>query len=497
MERPVRLAALGLHHETNTFAAGRTGYERFARSELVRGGKVEARHATSHSTMAGFLKAREDLGVEVVPLLFANTNPSGTITRLAFELIVGEMVGLLRERGPWDGVVLAQHGAAVAEGFEDADGELLTRVRRAVGPEVPVGVVLDLHGNVSQRMVDAVDVTVAYRTNPHVDARERGLECARLVVRAARGEMRPVQALETPPVVINILRQATGDEPLRSLMADLDEARGRPGVLSASLLQGYPYADVAEMGMSVVVVHDGDASKAREAARWMARRVWERREEFVGTGVAPEQALKSAAAAARGPVVLMDVGDNIGGGSPGDSTVLLEAAQRLGVRDYLQTLRDRDAVAACMVAGPGADITLDVGAKTDDRHGRAVRVRGRVRLLGDGRFEEPTPVHGGYRFFDAGATAVLETTDGHTLVLTTDLVANTSLQQHHSIGVFPERYQVVVAKGVNAPRAAYAPIAADIILVDTPGVTAAGLSQLPYANRRRPLYPFEPDAEYP
>jgi microcystin degradation protein MlrC len=492
----MRLAALGLHHETNTFAAGSTGYERFERSELVRGGEIEERHGASHATMAGFLAGREDPGVEVVPLLFANTNPSGTIRREAFQRIVGEMLDLLERQRPWDGVLLAQHGAMVVEGYPDADGELLTRVRHTVGPDVPIGVVLDLHANVSVQMVEAVDVTVAYRTNPHVDARERGLECARLVARAAAGEIRPVQALEMPPVVIDILRQATGEEPMRGLMADLDDVRRRPGMLSASLLEGYPYADVAEMGMSVVVVHDGDPAAAQDAARWLARRVWERREEFLGTAAPVEAALKTAAGAERGPVVLMDVGDNIGGGSPGDSTVLLEAARRLGVRGYLQTLCDPQSVQACVEAGVGAEVTLDVGGKSDDRHGRPVRVSGRVRLIGDGRYEEPAPVHGGHRFFDGGTTAVLETADGHTLVLTTNLVPNTSLQQYHSIGVFPERYQVVVAKGVNAPRAAYAPIAAEIILVDTPGVTAADLFQLPYRNRHRPLHPFEPDATY-
>jgi microcystin degradation protein MlrC len=267
-------------------------------------------------------------------------------------------------------------------------------------------------------------------------------------------------------------------------------------MLSASVAEGYPYADVAEMRMSFLAVHDGDAAAARDAARWMARRAWDRRAEFVGDTPAPEAALRVAAAASRGPVVLMDVGDNIGGGSPGDSTVLLEAAQRLGIRRYLQTLCDPEAVAACVAAGVGNTVELKVGGKTDDLHGRPVAVTGEVRVISDGQFEEPTPTHGGFRFFDGGTTVVLETTDVHTLVLTSRLVGNTSIQQVYSVGVRPESFQVVVAKGVVSPRPAYAPIAAEIVLVNTPGVTTSDLSQFVYRSRRRPLYPFEADAAY-
>jgi microcystin degradation protein MlrC len=406
------------------------------------------------------------------------------------------MLDLLGSGGPWDGVLLALHGAAVCEAYPDADGEIAARVRAVAGSEVPIGLTIDMHANISPRMVDNVTATVVYRTNPHLDPRPRARECADIIVRTIRGEVRPVQALEMPPLVINILKQFTGEEPMRGLVADVERVLARPGMLSASVAEGYPYADVAEMGMSFLAVADGDAAAARAAARWLARRAWDQREAFIGQAPSPEAALRAAMAAPRGPVVLMDVGDNIGGGSPGDSTVLLEVAQRLGVRRLLQTLCDPAAVAACQAAGPGATVDLRVGARTDARHGRPVAVTGTVRRVSDGRFEEPTPTHGGYRFFDGGTTVVLETTDQHTLVLTSRLVGNTSIQQMYSLGIRPQTYQVVIAKGVVSPRPAYEPIAAEIVLVDTPGVTSADLSRFDYRRRRRPLYPFEPDATY-
>jgi microcystin degradation protein MlrC len=489
----MRLALLGVSHETNTFSRVPADYGQF---HILRGAEIVAQHKTAHSSVAGHLEAAERFGVDVVPLVHATTGPCGTISADAFERIAGEMLDALRAQDPWDGVLLAQHGAAVSERFPDADGEVAARVRAAVGPDVPIGMTLDMHANVSQKMVQNVTATVIYRTNPHVDPRPRAVECAELVVRTVRGEVRPVQALEMPPLVINIVKQFTGEEPMLGLMRDCQDVMSRPSMLSAGVAEGYPYADVPEMGASFLAIADGDQAAAREAARWMARRAWERRAEFVGDIPDAETALKTAAAAPEGPIVLMDVGDNIGGGSTGDSTVILAAAQRLGVRGYLQTLYDPAAVRECVAAGAGATVSLSVGGKVDDMHGRPVPVRGRVRVLSDGRFEEPRPTHGGQRFFDGGTTAVLETQDGHTLVLVSHRIGNTSIEQMYSVGVHPERYRVVVAKGVVSPRPAYEPIAKRIILVNTPGVTTADLSFFTYSRRRRPLYPFEAEAHY-
>jgi microcystin degradation protein MlrC len=486
----MRLAALGLHHESNTFSPIRADLDQFRRAGVARGTDVVERYATSHATMSGFLEAAGP-DVDVVPLLFATLTPMGTITAEAFERITDEMLRLLQERGPWDGILLAQHGAAVSEEHPDADGEIAARVRRIVGPDTPIGMALDMHANVSQRMIDHTTVAVAYRTNPHVDARARARECANLIVRTVRGEIRPVQALAMSPLVINILQQDTSQQPMCGLLADADAAAARPGMLSTSVLEGFPYADVAEMGMSFLAVHDGDPSVARDAAWRLAARAWERRDSFVGQAASPVPALKAAAHAPAGPVVLMDVGDNIGGGGPADSTILLEHTLTLGIPHYLQTLYDPKAVRACWAAGAGATLAVRAGAKTDDRHGRPLRLSAHVRTLSDGRFEEPEPRHGGQRFFDAGPTAVLETAGEQTIVLTSERVPNTSLQQMHALGIDPTHMQVIVAKGVNAPRAAYSPIAAEIVLVDTPGVTSADLSRFTYHRRRRPLFPFE------
>jgi microcystin degradation protein MlrC len=482
---------VGIAHETNTFSDVPADLGAFEAGGILRGDEIVAMHATATTTVAGFLEAGTAPGVQVVPLLYTSTGPCGTITAHAFETIVGEMISLIRDRGPWDGVLLAQHGAAVSADFPDADGEVAARVRALVGAGMPVGMALDMHGNVSHKMIDSTTVTTIYRTNPHVDARVRARECADLIVRTIRGEIRPVQHLETPPIVINIIKQYTGEEPMATVVADAITVEAWPGVLSTSAAEGYPYADVVEMGMAFLVVADGDHDLAVRGARWMASRAWEMRAAFVGDTPTPEAAITYAMGAPHRPVVIMDVGDNIGGGGPADSTILLEIAMRRGARDYLQTLYDPAAVQTCVAAGVGATVTLQLGGHTDARHGRPVPFTGTVRALTDGRWEDWRPTHGGQRFFDAGTMAVVEGAGNVTIVLTSNRCGNTSIEQMYSCGVRPEHKQVVVAKGVVSPRPAYQPIAAEIILANTAGVTSADLGSFVYAHRRHPLYPFE------
>lgn len=487
----MRLATLGLFHETNTFSPVLADYRRFSDGGVLRGREIVEQYANSSSAMAGFLAA-DAIGVDIEPLIFAFLYPTGTISEDAFETVVGEMLYELKNQGPWDGVLLALHGAAVAEHHRDADGEIAARVREVVGPDIPVGASLDMHANISRQLIDPLTITTVYQTNPHVDAKDRSLECADLVIRTARGEIQPYQALVPLPVVVNIARQDTNEPPMSELVAAAAEISRRPGMLSASVVEGFPYADVPHMGMSCLAVSDSDPAVADCAAQELAGAVWNRREELQTEGLGVEAALDIAERERQGPVVLLDAGDNIGGGAPGDSTAILTAAVRRSLPSLLVTLWDPQAVEACIVTGVGSTVGLTVGARhPNSATGMPVHVRGCVRLIADGHFEDLTSTHGGFRFYEQGTVAVLATTNGHTLVLTSRPVPSTSLQQLHSLGLDPARYHIVVAKGVNSPRAAYKPIASRMLVVDTDGVTAMGLRRFTYNHRRQPLYPLE------
>ena len=228
----------------------------------------------------------------------------------------------------------------------------------------------------------------------------------------------------------------------------------------------------------------------------MARRAWNQRSRFVVDMPSPEEAVSRAASSKERPVVLMDVGDNVGGGGPGDSTFLLAECMRQKVDDVLVVLRDPETVRSCVEAGVGAELSLKVGGKTDDKHGRPQIIQGRVRILSDGRFTDDRPRHGGRRYYDQGPTAVVETPERFVVVCTSRRMPPFSLEQILSLGIKPESKRIIIVKGVIGPRAAYEPIAKEIISVDTSGSTSANLLRLKYHHRRRPLFPFEDHAYY-
>jgi len=521
----MRFALLGISHETNTFSRVAATYEEFEKVTIARGEKIIELFVDSQYTIAGYLQGAEELGFVLVPLMYANTGPIGTITKDAYDRLSGEMHGMLRDQGPWDGVLISNHGAAVSEEFPDMDAEFTRAVREIVGPDVPVGMTLDMHSNISKETVANTDVCIVWRTCPHLDCKKRGRKTAELIYRAAKGEINPVQFIEMPPMLVNIVKQFTGQEPMLGLVDECIEANEIPGILDTSIAEGYPYADVVEMGMSWIAISDGDAEIAEKTAKDLAASAWEHRvdlnrpvdsiedalkqakERYVGPkpegdeNYVPDDgsALTEAAPSDHshlGPIVLMDVGDNIGGGSSADSTHILKVAMEMGVDGYLQSLYDPEAVKACVAAGIGAELALDVGGHTDDMHGEPIHVVGTVELLDDGPYEESRPTHGGFRFYNDGQRVRFNTVNGITIILTSVRSGNTARQQMYSMGIKLEDYKIIVAKGVNSPLPAYLPIAAGIILVNSPGVTSADLDTFDFKNRRVPLYPFE-EPEYP
>jgi microcystin degradation protein MlrC len=476
----------GLLHESNTFLPTPTVYEDFASTSLTQGEALIARWQGAPHELGGFLEGARQFGFTPAPALAAYAVPSGALTPEAFERLVTELLDAIRAAGPLDGLLLALHGATVAVDFPDADGEILRRVRALLGPRLPIVCTLDLHANISPGMVAHSTALIAYRSNPHLDQRERGLEAAALMDRILRGHARPVQALETPPMLIRISSQYTAEPPASGLYEDVREALRWPGILSASVAMGFYYADVEEMGASFLAVADGDPALARRAAQWLARRAWNRRHEFAAQLPGPSEAVRMAARSNRTPVVLMDVGDNVGGGSPGGSTVLFAEILRQGVPNALVVLYAPEAVRACLGAGVRGSVRID----------SPIELAGTVRTLSDGRYIETQVRHGGWTYNDQGITAVVETEEQHTVVFTSRRMAPMSLEQILSLGIHPERKRILIVKGAVAPRAAYAPVAGQIVLVDTPGVTADDPRQFEYRRRRRPLYPLELEAGY-
>lgn len=487
-----RVGIASLMHESNTFYPVPTTREMFQDTCLVSGPEVISHWGEAHHEIGGMLEELPALGLETVPLVTGTAMPSGPVQEDAYEGILEEILDRISGES-LDGLLLALHGAMVAQHVRDADGRTASTIRRLVGPDLPIVMTLDLHANVSPLMIDSVTATTIYRTYPHLDQRERGREAARILAETMEGRIRPVQSLVKPPVCISILAQATGQEPMAGLYRRMENLIRQDRVISASIAPGFAYADVEEMGPAFLVVTDGDRELAREQALGLARRAWELRENLTLFGTPISQAVEEAMGAEAGPVTLLDVGDNVGGGSPADGTHILQEVIRSGSGPALVVLFDPDAVQACVASGAGNDVSLRVGGKSDALHGPPIPIRGRVRCLHDGAFVEDEPRHGGARFNNQGLTALVETQEGHAIVLTSLRMAPMSLEQVLSLGIKPKSYRILVAKGAIAPVAAYEPVSSRMVYVDTPGITSANPAHFDYRHRTRPLYPFEPE----
>jgi microcystin degradation protein MlrC len=491
-----RVGLLGFLHESNSFNPRPTTRAMFEASALLSGSAIVSHWSGAHHELGGMLEGMSAAGAALVPLVTAEAVPAGPVEAAVYEEIVAQILDRIATES-LDGLLIALHGAMVAEHLRDADGETVARIRRLVGQDLPMVMTLDLHANVSDRMIANVNATTIYRTYPHLDQRERGREAAAIMGRILRGECRPVQALEKPPMAVNILAQRTSAGPMQPVYARLEALLVEPGIISASIATGFPYADVEEMGPSFLVVADGNPELARRAARELARHAWEAVHGWRSVAVPIEDAVAIASEAIETPITMLDIGDNVGGGSPGDGTLLFDALNSGGVTGVLVVLHDPGAVAACVRAGVGSTVVLEVGGHSDRRHGAPVRIQGRVRMLHDGIFIERQPRHGGQMVQNQGLTALVETTGNHSVILTSLRLAPFSLEQILSLGVKPEAKRVLIAKGTIAPRAAYEPVSAQVIEVDSPGITAADPSHFKYRHRRRPMFPFESNASYP
>lgn len=338
----MRVGVIALLHESNTFVRVATTIGDFESGWLLRGDEL-LRLTGSRHEVGGFFEGLDAAGLTAAPIFAARALPYGTITGDATDRLLDLLFSELERAGPLDGLLVAPHGATVSETRPDFDGHWLEELRAQIGPDVPVVSTLDLHANLSPRMIRACDATIGYATNPHVDQKERGLEAAALLARRLRGEVKLTQAAAFPPLAINIERQRTATPPCSTILEEAARLRSRPGVLSTSFVLGFPYADVEEMGSAVIVVTDDDAPGAAELAGSLGESVWTRRHEFLGELIDVEDALDQVADR-EGPICLLDMGDNVGGGSPGDGTLLARAILRRGLPRAFVCLFDPEVV---------------------------------------------------------------------------------------------------------------------------------------------------------
>jgi microcystin degradation protein MlrC len=489
----VRIAIGSLIQESNSFAPNSTTVATFAAYYLWRGEEMLTGYGAARVEVPGFLDVLRAEGATPVPLLGGFAGSGGPLTRGTFETLLADLIARLRAALPVDGVLLALHGAMLMDGEPDPEGAILYAVRTVVGPDLAIGVSLDLHAHVTQRMVDGATFIVGYQEYPHTDIYETGVRTARLLLQTLRGERRPVMALAKRPLLLSPVRAYTAEGPLKAV-ADRARALETAGrVLHASLFPVQPWLDVPDLGFAALVVADDDRDAARAAAEELADMVWAIRASFEPDVVELEDAIRIGLAAPSGLTVVADAGDAPTSGSTADSTTVLRTllaagADRASRLSYL-TLCDPEAAHRAAAAGVGQDVTLTVGHTRWLAGDAPLAIQGRVRVLSDGVCT----------MTGAGAQG-LEMHMGLTAVLALGSIrlAIRSLPAmewdpaiYHSVGLDPRAAALVFVKSPAHFRASFGPLAVRVLVADTPGAARINMRRVPFRHVTRPVYPLD------
>jgi len=493
-----RVLMAGFRHETNTFSRLPTDLAAFEARALYRGAEIERAYQGTQTEMAAFFDACPRHGWTPIPVLAADATPSGKVTRAAFETFTNEILAALDSEGPVDALFLPLHGAMVTEHEEDGEGALLEAIRAKVGRALPIAVTLDLHANVTDRMAALADIIVSYRTYPHIDQYAIATEALDLLARTLAGEIAPRCTVARGALLDAVDHgRTTAPGPMTEVLASAATFGAEAGVLSVSINAGFPWADIRDAGPTAVVVGDGESARYAEIAEALMAEAWDKRHRLTiqTLSVAEAMAAVKAAGAGVGPVVLADYADNPGGGGYGDSVDLLGGMIAAGLENAAYAnMYDPEAAALCTRAGAGAAVALTLGGKLDPRFGAPLQVAGKVLRLTDGRLTFDGPMNAGVAV-DMGPTAVLEVASGLgtiEVVVTSGRFQAYDQQYLKNAGIDPAQKSVVAVKSAQHFRAAYAPIAREIIVVDGGGgLTSANFKELPFEKLRRPIYPLD------
>jgi microcystin degradation protein MlrC len=479
-----RIAIAGFLHETNTFVRRHTGMDAFLTADawpgLVQGLALFDAVAGANIAIAGFIKEAAAHHHELVPLLWTSANPSGPVTQQAYENILAMLARELEQTMPVDALFLDLHGAMVAEHIDDGEGELLARIRAIIGPDVPIVAALDFHANISPRMVALSDALTVYRTYPHVDMSDTGRRAAIVLQRILAGEHLH-KAYRQIPFLIPLPWQCTLIEPLASLM-HLVEQLERDGNVSASIVPGFPLADVYDCGPTVIA-YGTDAVATEAVAQRLYGAVLAQRSAFSGQLWSAAQAVNHALASSGDKtIILADTRDNPGGGAAGDTTDILHELVRQRAPDAcVGLLCDPAAAAAAHAAGVGATVELALGAHSGIG---AAPLAGRyiVEALGNGQFTGTGPFYLGCKM-DLGAMARLRL-DGIQILVASHKQQGADQAMFRHLGIDPARQRILVLKSSVHFRADFARLARKILIVAASGENVADLSQLRYQKLR-------------
>ncbi len=479
----MRIYLGGLSNETNSFGPMPAGADDFAAGLHRRADGPFRPSAVTETLIAWRDRARAE-GHEAVEGFVAYAHPSGLVVRAVYERLRDDLLAEIAEAGPLDAVLLQMHGAMAAQGRPDCEGDVLARVRSLVGPDVAVGLVLDLHCQVTRAMLDAADILIANKEYPHTDTLERAQEVYALALATRRGEVRPRWGCRDTGL---IGFWPTGEPGMRRVVDGLSAMEREPGVLSVTLAHGFPWGDIAENSARALVYVDGDAARARMLAHAVSQDFFDRREALRLRPLTIAEGLDRALAGPpRGaPVVIADMADNSGGGAASDSTFVLEALLARDAQDvFVGGLWDPGAAAVAFAAGEGARLSLRIGGKVAPTSGAPLDLEVTVEALN----EDLRQSFYGDAKLSFGRAALVRA-NGVRILLVSRRIQLMGADALTGMGLDPRAMRVIVVKSSFHFRQHFAPLAADIVEVNSPGTLRADVEALPYVRRTAPFWP--------
>jgi microcystin degradation protein MlrC len=473
-------------HETNTFSTVKTALKDFPPQY---GEELIHTYKGTRSGIGGFIDVLERHGAEIIPTIGAGATPAGPFANKDYQSIVNTIIKVVTDTKDINGVLLALHGAMIAEDVPDAEGTLLKKIRESLGPKIPIIITLDLHGLISKLIVDNCDAIFGYDTNPHIDMYERGVEAAETIIKTIRGEVTPVVAFKKLPMLPPTINQRTTEGPMIKLLEKARRYEKMKGVINVCIFPAFAYTDVERVGSAVVAVTDDDRELAQQISDELGEAMFNCREEFLKTLTPIDEAVNRAIMAPEGPIILADVADNPGGGAPGDGTeILRELIKRKAKNVGVACIKDPEAVAKAIEVGVSGQLDMRIGAKTDHNHGEPIRVKGIIRTVTDGRFVYKSGEVGVTA--DVGRTAVIDI-DGIEVILTERSHAPNDPEIYRRNGIEPKDKKILLLKSRGHFRAAYEPFSKEVIEVDGPGLTTPNLKRFTYTKIPHPMWPFD------
>ena len=486
-------------HETNTFCQLPTTEASFAERGLAWGEQAIAERAGNNTELGGFVEAAQAYGWKLIHVITAHAQPGGPVTRAAFEALTGPIVAAARQHlGQLDGIVLGLHGAMVPDFCDDGEGELLRRLRAQIGMQIPIAITLDPHANVTRAMCDLANIIVSFKTYPHTDMRVAARHAGDILQRTMAGEIRPRTLRVMRPMIEEVNGGRTDIGAMVPRLARASAYEAEPDVFAVSVNGGFPNADIAELGPSILVTAQGDMARHAAFASELADDMWQQRVHRLNQFHTVEQAAaicKAHPQDSAGPIIVADYADNPGGGAYGDSTALLAALLAADVSDAcFAPIVDPETVALLQRHRPGDHVRINLGGKTDPRFGgEPLDLSATLVSLSDGRFVGSGAMIGGlHRSWGPCAVIAVQ---GIEILVTTIRAQVLDLQQFEAFGIDPRSKRVVGLKSMQHFRAAFEPIAGAVIVCDSGALCTMDYAAMPYTRISRPTFPIDADVD--